>query len=70
MTAEFVIQIFGIVIVPIITMGILASSKLIDTPRGKKIALAAILSFVAVKPPTSGGGYKATPQSCLRMDVV
>lgn len=43
MTAEFVIQIFGIVIAPIITMGILASSKLIDTPRGKKIALAAIL---------------------------
>lgn len=46
MTAEFVIQIFGIVIAPIITMGILASSKLIDTPRGKKIALAAILCAV------------------------
>ena len=28
------------------------------------------LSFVAVKPPTSGGGYKATPKSCLRMEVV
>ena len=28
------------------------------------------LSFVAVKPPTSGGGYKATPKLCLRMEVV
>lgn len=46
MAAEFVIKIFGIVIAPIITMGILASSKLIDTPRGKKIALAAILYAV------------------------
>ncbi|MCL1624079.1 hypothetical protein M2R47_07485 [Moraxella sp. Tifton1] len=33
-------------------------------------AVLELLSSVAVKPPTSGGGYKATPQSCLRMDVV
>ncbi len=28
------------------------------------------LSSVAVKPPTSGGGYKATPQSCLHTDGI
>ena len=30
----------------------------------------AFLSSVAVKPPTSGGGYKATPQSCLHTDGI
>ena len=28
------------------------------------------LSSVAVKPPTLGGGYKATPQSCLHTDGI
>ena len=28
------------------------------------------LSSDAVKPPTSGGGYKATPQSCLHTDGI
>lgn len=28
------------------------------------------LSSVTVKPPTSGGGYKATPQSCLHTDGI
>lgn len=28
------------------------------------------LSSIAVKPPTSGGGYKATPQSCLHTDGI
>jgi hypothetical protein len=28
------------------------------------------LSVVAVKPPNSGGGYKATPQSCLHTDGI
>lgn len=36
----------AIIAAPIITLSILVSSKLIDTPRGKKIALAAILCAV------------------------
>ena len=34
-----------------------------------EVFVCVFLSVVAVKPPTSGGGYQATLQSCLRMDV-
>ena len=34
------------------------------------VTMATSLSSVAVKPPTSGGGYKATPQSCLHTDGI
>ena len=36
----------------------------------KRAYVARFLSSVAVKPPTSGGGYKATPQSCLHTDGI
>ena len=51
----------------------LERSKSIEDKVSKLFTILNILlslSSVAVKPPTSGGGYKATPQSCLHTDGI
>ena len=55
--------------------GVLTGSTINDILLYRKlqkgwIAVGNHLSSVAVKPPTSGGGYKATPQSCLHTDGI
>ena len=46
------------------------SGDVIQPLDGQQRLTTLFLSSVAVKPPTSGGGYKATPQSCLHTDGI